>query len=106
MKKVFVLVFCVVAIVSFIALNPLASWAQAKGPIKIGFITPLSGGMAANGKDMLAGIELYLEEIKHQAAGRKIQLIVEDDEANPAVSLTKTRKLVEKDGVHVMTGGL
>jgi branched-chain amino acid transport system substrate-binding protein len=31
---------------------------------------------------------------------------VEDDEAVPAVGLTKTRKLVEKDGVHIMTGGL
>ena len=86
--------------------NPLLSWSQAKGPIKIGFISPLSGGMAANGKDMLTGIELYLEEIGYQAAGRKIELLVEDDEAVPATGLTKTRKLVEKDGVHIMTGGL
>jgi branched-chain amino acid transport system substrate-binding protein len=86
--------------------NSSISWAQAKGPIKIGFITPLSGGMAANGKDMLAGIQLYLEEIGYQAAGRKIELIVEDDEATPATGLTKTRKLVEKDGVQVMSGGL
>lgn len=82
------------------------SQVQAKGPIKIGFIAPLSGGMAANGKDMLTGMELYLEEIGYQVAGRKIEFIVEDDEANPAVGLTKTRKLVEKDGVHLMTGGL
>jgi len=89
-----------------ILFTPLISWGQAKGPIKIGYISPLSGGMAANGKDMLAGIQLYLEEIGYQAAGRKIELIVEDDEANPATGLTKTRKLVEKDGVHLMTGGL
>jgi branched-chain amino acid transport system substrate-binding protein len=106
MRKVSVWVFFVMAVVGLIAFNPLTSWAQAKGPIKIGFITPLSGGMAANGKDMLAGIQLYLEEIGYQAAGRKIELIVEDDEATPATSLTKTRKLVEKDGVHVMSGGL
>ena len=106
MKKVSVLVFFVMAMVSLIAFNPSPSWAQAKGPIKIGFISPLSGGMAANGKDMLGGIELYLEEIGYQVAGRKIELIVEDDEAVPATGLTKTRKLVEKDGVHVMSGGL
>jgi len=46
-----------------ILFTPLVSWGQAKGPIKIGYISPLSGGMAANGKDMLAGIELYLQEI-------------------------------------------
>ena len=56
MKKVSVWYFLLMAMVSLIAFNPSASWAQAKGPIKIGFITPLTGGMAANGKDMLAGI--------------------------------------------------
>jgi len=45
--------------------------------------------MASNGKDMLAGFELYLEEIGHQVAGRKIELIVEDDEAVPATGLTR-----------------
>jgi len=89
-----------------ILFTPFPSWAQAKGPVKIGFIAPLSGGMAATGKDMLNGFQLYLEEIGYQAAGRKIELIVEDDEAVPATGLTKTRKLVEKDGVHIMTGGL
>ncbi|MEW6333895.1 MAG: ABC transporter substrate-binding protein, partial [Thermodesulfobacteriota bacterium] len=94
------------AAVCLLMFNPTSSWSAAKGPIKIGFIAPLSGGMAANGKDMLMGLEQYLDEIKYQAAGRKIELIVEDDEANPAVGLTKTRKLIEKDGVHIMTGGL
>ncbi len=98
--------FIIAMMAGLLLLTPVISWGQAKGPIKIGYISPLSGGMAANGKDMLSGIQLYLEEIGYQAAGRKIELIVEDDEANPATGLTKTRKLVEKDGVHLMTGGL
>jgi len=106
MRKGIWTVFGVVVAISFIVVSPSASFAQAKGPIKIGYISPLSGGMAANGKDMLTGIELYLQEIGYQVAGRKIELLVEDDEANPATGLTKTRKLVEKDGVHIMTGGL
>ena len=40
------------------------------------------------------------------AAGRQIQVIVEDDEAIPAVGLTKARKLVERDKVHLMAGAL
>jgi len=94
------------AAVSLITVNPSALLAQGKGPIKIGFIAPFSGGFAAQGKDMLGALQLYFEEIGYQAAGRKIELIMEDDEANPAVGLTKTRKLVEKDGVHLMTGGM
>ncbi len=106
MKKSFGFFMLLMVMVGLVAVAPSASWAQGKGPIKIGYITPLSGGMAANGKDMLAGAELYLEEIGYQVAGRKIEFIVEDDEANPATGLTKTRKLVEKDGVHIMSGGL
>jgi branched-chain amino acid transport system substrate-binding protein len=106
LKKRFLAVIVMLVVGCVFVFNPTASWAQAKGPIKIGFISPLSGGMAANGKDMLAGFELYLEQIGYQAAGRKIELIVEDDEAVPATGLTKTRKLVEKDGVHVVSGGL
>jgi branched-chain amino acid transport system substrate-binding protein len=106
MKKSLFYAFWMVAAVGLVILSPSASQGQGKGPIKIGYISPLSGMMAANGKDMLAGIQLYFEEIGYQAAGRKIEFIVEDDEANPATGLTKTRKLVEKDGVHLMTGGL
>lgn len=65
--------------------------ADAQGPIKIGMLAPLSGPFAAIGKDMVAGTEPYLDEIGRQAGGRRIELIVEDDEGNPATGLTKTR---------------
>ena len=74
-------------------------------PIKIGFLAPMSGAFAQVGKDMLNGTELYLDEIGRQVAGRKIELIVEDDEGTPAAALTKSRKLVEQDKVHLLTGG-
>src|SRR4030067_772861 len=100
MRKTWLVVVSALVLAGIISLTPPPSWAQAKGPIKIGYITPLTGSMVANGKDTLAGFQLYLEEIGYQAAGRKIEFIVEDDEAVPATSLTKTRKLGEKDGVH------
>ena len=104
MKKVVFWAVLMLAVASIIVISPGPSWAQGKGPIKIGVLAPLSGAMSATGKDMLGGMQLYMEEIGYQAAGRKIELIMEDDEAVPATGLTKTRKLVEKDGVHLMTG--
>ena len=83
-----------------------ASPAHAQGPIKIGMIAPLTGAFAQIGKDMVTGTELYLDEVGRQAAGRKIELLVEDDEGNPSVGVTKVRKLVEGDKVHLVTGGL
>jgi branched-chain amino acid transport system substrate-binding protein len=75
-------------------------------PIRIGFIVPLSGPFAQNGRDILNGFLLLLDEAGYRAGGRQIQLIVEDDEAIPAVTLTKARKLVESDRVHLMAGTL
>jgi branched-chain amino acid transport system substrate-binding protein len=84
---------------------PLEAPAQG-GPIKIGFLAPLTGPFAQVGKDMVNGTELYLDEIGRQVGGRKIELIVEDTEGQPATALNKSRKLVEQDKVHVLTGGL
>ncbi|NIN80476.1 MAG: ABC transporter substrate-binding protein, partial [Pseudomonas stutzeri] len=67
---------------------------------------PLSGFAAQTGKDMLSGLEFYLKQQGGSVAGRQIELITEDTEAKPAVALTKVRKLVEKDGVHILMGGL
>ncbi len=105
MKKVFL--FCaIVVLVIGIAAMPASSLAKGKGPIKIGFIAPLSGHAAQVGRDMLAGMQLFLVDQGWEVAGRKIKLISEDTEAKPAVALTKVRRLVERDGVHVLIGGL
>lgn len=80
--------------------------APAAEPIRIGFMAPLSGLFAQAGKDMLDGVQMYLDEVGHQAGGRKIELIVEDDEGNNATGVAKYRKLVQRDRVHVFTGVL
>ena len=78
--------------------------AQATGPIKVGFLSPLSGAIAAAGKDMYSGCELYWQESGWQVAGRKLEVTLEDNEGLPAAALTKARKLVESDKVHVLMG--
>jgi branched-chain amino acid transport system substrate-binding protein len=78
--------------------------AQGQGPIKIGFISPLTGAIAAAGKDMYSGCELYWQESGWQMGGRKVEVILEDDEGNPATALVKARKLVENDRVHMIAG--
>ena len=53
--------------------------AQATGPIKVGFLSPLSGAIAAAGKDMYSGCELYWQESGMQVAGRKLEVTLEDN---------------------------
>src|SRR3990172_8355245 len=88
------------------AAAPPRGGAQQKGPIKIGFIAPMTGGAAQVGKDMVNGLMMYLAEHGNQIAGRKVEVIVEDNQGSPAVALTKLRKLVESDKVQVLAGGL
>src|SRR5438105_3449797 len=73
-------------------------------PIKIGFVTDLTGIAAQAAKDMVNGLTMYLDEIGYQMAGRKVELIVEDTQSRPDVAITKVRKLVEHDGVHILAG--
>ena len=78
----------------------------SRDPIKIGFLAPLSGPYVQNGRDILNGFLLALDEIGYRAGGRRVEVIIEDDEAIPAVGLTKARKLIERDKVHMMAGTL
>lgn len=94
-----------VLVAAAVALAAGPSMAQ-KGPIKIGMLVPQSGPLAANGKDMINGFEMFFEENGYRLAGREIKFIVEDDEGKPATGLTKIRGLVEGQGVHLVTGPL
>ncbi|MDP1953292.1 MAG: penicillin-binding protein activator [Polaromonas sp.] len=74
------------------------------GPIRIGLLAPQTGVVAAGGKEMIEGFNLYWNEVKNQAAGRKVEIIIEDDAGNPDTALQKARRLVEQQNVHFLAG--
>src|SRR2546425_9630031 len=55
---------------------------------------------------MLDGLKMAFEQVNYEVAGRKIELIEEDDEGNPATAQAKYRKLVAQDRIHVLNGVL
>ena len=91
---------------ALLALVLIASAAPAAEPIKVGFMGPLTGIFAQAGKDMLDGLKMGVESAGGQAAGRKIEIVEEDNEGNPASAQTKYRKLVQQDKIHVLAGVL
>jgi branched-chain amino acid transport system substrate-binding protein len=80
--------------------------AQALEPLKIGFLTVLTGPLAAGGQQQEEGAGLFLSERNGMIAGRKIKLITQDTGGNPAQAKTKTQELVERHKVPVMIGPL
>jgi branched-chain amino acid transport system substrate-binding protein len=84
---------------------PWSSQAQPE-PIRIGFLTVRSGPLAAGGKQMEEGIQLFLKERGYTIAGRKVELVIADTGGNPAQAKTKVQELVERNKVHVVVGPL
>jgi len=94
------------ALTSAVLLLALATPAAAQEPIRVGFLTILTGPLASPGKEMENGIQLFMNEHKSMLAGRRIELTVLDTGGTPAGTLTKTRELVEQRKVHVVIGPL
>jgi len=78
--------------------------AQANAPIRIGFLNTFTGGLAYAGQAHSNGANLYFDSVNWTVAGRKIELIKEDDQFNPQVGLQKVKKLVESDNVDLVMG--
>jgi branched-chain amino acid transport system substrate-binding protein len=53
---------------------------------------------------MVSAINLFMDEIRHEIAGRKVELIIEDDQYSVAHALDVMRKLVDQDKVHMLLG--
>jgi len=84
-----------------------SEWAQAQTEsIRVGFLTVRTGPLAAGGRQMEEGIQVFLKERNYTLAGRKVELIIADTGGNPVGAKTKTQELVERSKVHVIIGPL
>lgn len=89
-----------------LATTILSAPASAADPIKIGVVTPLSGTYSPIGQQVRWGLELATKEVNADGGimGRQIQLLFEDEEANPSVAVQKAEKLFESEKVDFLTG--
>jgi branched-chain amino acid transport system substrate-binding protein len=89
-----------------VALAFSAAASAQNTPIRIGVVTPLSGTYAGIGQQVKWGLDLAAKEINDAGGvmGRKIELIYEDEEANPAVATQKAEKLFQVSKVDFLTG--
>ncbi|MDQ2103953.1 ABC transporter substrate-binding protein [Azospirillum isscasi] len=80
--------------------------AQAQDTVRIGLVQPLTGSVAYNGKSVVEGARLAVEEMNAAGGvlGKKIELIVEDGQCTPANSVNAVEKLVQKDKVVTLVG--
>ena len=87
----------------------LPAAAQPKDPVKIGLAAAVSGGSAASGEAIKRGLQIAIVEVNGKGGvlgGRLLEMVVRDDEGNPAKGVTLARELIEREKVAVVFGGL
>lgn len=77
--------------------------------VKIGVVLPLTGPAALYGEQSLEGGKLAAKMMNEEGGildGKKIELVIEDDQSKPELGVNKFKKLIENDKVDAITGGV
>jgi branched-chain amino acid transport system substrate-binding protein len=92
----------------FVALAVLFSSlpATAQGPIRIGASLSQTGTYAKLGKYQYEGYQLCIKEVNAKGGllGRKVELVVYDDQSTPATGVRLYEKLITEDKVDAVMG--
>jgi branched-chain amino acid transport system substrate-binding protein len=84
----------------------ITSCAKREAEIKVGEYGSLTGTTATFGTSSKNGIELFVDDLNSQGGigGKKIHVLVEDDQSKPEEAATAVNKLIAQDGVVAVLG--
>lgn len=96
----------VVAALVMLGITSYSGSPKDTGPLKIGFMAPLSGDAAAYGEPVRNAMELAVEEINASGgvAGRQVEVVYEDSKCNGKDAAATAQKLVSVDEVKYIVG--
>jgi branched-chain amino acid transport system substrate-binding protein len=82
--------------------------AVAQETLKLGLVAAMSGQSAKSGEAIVRGLSIAIDEINAAGGvlGKKLELVVRDDESNPAKGVVAARELMQRERVVAMFGGL
>src|SRR5499426_1378036 len=89
-----------------LAAATLAATGAFAEDVKIGVVLPLTGGLAPVGKQVQAGIKMYMDKNGATVAGKKVDLIIKDDASVPDNSKRLAQELIVNDKVAVIGSGI
>ena len=84
------------------------SWAHAAGPIKIGIATDITGAIGYAGNSCWMTAQMVVDEWNAAGgiAGRPVQLHLEDTASNETTAVANVRRLIQREKVDVVLGGV
>jgi branched-chain amino acid transport system substrate-binding protein len=89
-----------------LAVGTLVSTGASAEDVKVGVVLPLTGGLSAVGKQVQAGIKMYMDKNGATVAGKKIDLIVKDDGSVADNSKRLAQELIVNDKVAIIGSAL
>ncbi len=85
------------------------AFTQAKPPVVVALVAALSGGSALSGEAIKRGLTVAIDEINGKGGvlgGRKLELVLRDEEGNPSKGVTAARDVIEREKAVAVFGGL
>ena len=97
---------CAIAALAITSTLTLANSVIAAEPIKVGFSMALTGGVAPAGKQVLAALQIWRDDVNAKGGllGRPVELVFYDDQSNPANVPGIYTKLIDVDKVDLLIG--
>ncbi len=98
--------FLVAAAIAFPLWLGTPGLAQSEGPIRIGFSIAQTGPLSAAGKSGLLALQIWRDAVNARGGllGRLVELVVYDDQSNPAMIPSIYTKLLDIDKVDLLVG--
>jgi branched-chain amino acid transport system substrate-binding protein len=96
-----------VAAIALCAAFPLAAWAQAKDPVRVGLVSSKSGVFAQQGEEVIRAVQFAIDEANAKGGvdGRKVEVQIADDEGTPDAGRRAAEKLA-RDGYNLLIGAI
>jgi len=80
--------------------------AAAQDTLKIGLVIPMTGPVAAGGREISAAAKLYMAQHGDTVAGKKIELVIRDDASSPDNAKRLAQELIVNDKVTFLGAGI
>jgi branched-chain amino acid transport system substrate-binding protein len=92
------------AIASFAVSILAAGSALAQGTVKVGLVVSMTGEQASTGRQVKAGVDLYMKEHGNKVAGKTIQVTIRDSGSVPDNTKRLAQELIVNGKVNVIAG--
>ena len=98
-----------VLVLAIVMTTVVAGFTQTKPPVVVALVAAMSGGSALSGEAIKRGLTVAIDEINAKGGvlgGRKIELVIRDEEGNPSKGVTAARDVIEREKAVAVFGGL